>query len=236
MKLLLVCLSLVFIGCKESRSVVEATNRDPALPSPSNDVPVDFGFCEDGLQGTDDERDDVLIIGDSISMGYLPYVQSGLPDMDVFRCPCNGRSSRNGVLNIDLWLAKRANWKVIVFNHGLWDSFIGIGISLQDYERNLRIIATKLKQTGATVIYNTTTYIPIGETGRHFGYENELNMVASRVMQDFEIPVNDLYAVGRTIPHLMKNYPIENDVHFIDEGSRILGESVVEAIKGQILN
>lgn len=217
-----------FIGCSSNYS---NTTLKSEIPEQAIE---DASICEDGLQGEDDFREDVLIIGDSISMGYLPHVQSKLPEYDVMRCPCNGRSSRNGVLNIESWLSKRTNWTAIVFNHGLWDAVIEFNISLSDYEANLRVIAERLKQTGAVVIFNTTTYIPIGETGRIFGHELVMNDVARRVMSDLNIPVNDLYAVSRTIPHLMKNYPNDNDVHYTDEGSQVLAESLVLKIKEQL--
>ena len=71
---------------------------------------------------------------------------------------------------VDAWLGK-GNWDVIHFNFGLHDlksMFDGyFQVSPDDYERNLRRIVFRLKQTGAKLIFATTTPVlvhhPVGD-------------------------------------------------------------------------
>jgi lysophospholipase L1-like esterase len=187
--------------------------------------------CDHALP-EDTEREDVLIIGDSISWGYLPTVQENLPDYDVVHNPCNARSSRNGVLNIDLWLSKRDHWKLVTFNHGLWDARKSVGMTRELYAANLREIATKILAKSDHVIFLTTTVIPENEPTRRVGFEDELNEVAREVMGELGIPVYDLNAVSRGIPDSQRfNGEYRNDVHYTEEGYRILGDFVTDAIR-----
>jgi len=63
----------------------------------------------------------VLIIGDSISVGYtLPVRKLLASEANVQRIPMNGGTSGNGVFQMEAWLGKQ-KWDVIHFNFGLHD-------------------------------------------------------------------------------------------------------------------
>ncbi|MEY2599463.1 MAG: hypothetical protein RLZZ142_1722 [Verrucomicrobiota bacterium] len=63
----------------------------------------------------------VLLIGDSISVGYTPFVQQGMADRArVQHAPGNNESTRSGLRYLDQWLGAEA-WDVIHFNFGLHD-------------------------------------------------------------------------------------------------------------------
>src|SRR5882757_3092673 len=63
----------------------------------------------------------VLLIGDSISMGYtLPVRELLAGKANVHRVPENGGSTRTGLEKLDAWLGK-GKWDVIHFNWGLHD-------------------------------------------------------------------------------------------------------------------
>ena len=69
----------------------------------------------------------VLLIGDSISMGYTPYVKQELKGLaNVYRPVFeNGNSENckgttNGLQQIDRWIGSR-QWDIIHFNFGLHD-------------------------------------------------------------------------------------------------------------------
>jgi hypothetical protein len=63
----------------------------------------------------------VLLIGDSISIGYTVEVRKLLAGKaDVFRIPGNGKNSAYGLNNLNKWLGER-EWDIIHFNWGLWD-------------------------------------------------------------------------------------------------------------------
>src|SRR4051812_5106255 len=69
----------------------------------------------------------VLLIGDSISIGYTRAVRSQLAGKaNVFRpmhgkAPDNFGDTRIGLRKIDAALAAQKKWDVIHFNWGLWD-------------------------------------------------------------------------------------------------------------------
>ena len=113
----------------------------------------------------DPELPNVLSIGDSISLGYLPHLREALAGrFDVYHPPENGSFSGMGVLLIDSWLGghelEGRHWDVIAFNHGLWDSIYRL--SKHAYQANLEHIISRLKNTGAELIFVATTPVPKG--------------------------------------------------------------------------
>lgn len=176
----------------------------------------------------------VLLIGDSISMGYTIPVRKLLEGAaTVHRIPQNGGPSKNGVANIDKWLGA-GKWDVIHFNHGIHDLKIMPDGKRQvepaDYEQNLRIIAGRLKATGARVIFATTTPIPDGGLNppRAFGKVAEYNAIATRVMRENGIAINDLNA---WITPRFTDLQAPRDLHFMPEGYEFLAKKVAEEIR-----
>jgi len=67
------------------------------------------------------EKPSVLIIGDSISIGYTPFVKEELANKaEVFHNPGNAQHTGTGLKKIDEWIGEE-NWDIIQFNWGLWD-------------------------------------------------------------------------------------------------------------------
>ena len=63
----------------------------------------------------------VLLIGDSISLGYTPFVKELLKDeASVEHHPGNAQHTGTGLEKLDGWLGDK-KWDVIHFNWGLWD-------------------------------------------------------------------------------------------------------------------
>jgi lysophospholipase L1-like esterase len=182
----------------------------------------------------------VLVIGDSISIGYFKATQDLLYNKaDVYHNPGNAQHTAFGLEKLDEWLGD-TEWDVIHFNHGLHDlkyidergrrvspSVGKIQIPIDQYERNLEELTVRLKKTGAPLIFATTTPVPEGASGRIKGDAARYNEVAVRVMVKHDVTVNDLYAYA--MPRLAS---IQNtrDVHFSQEGSRLLAEQVVKHI------
>lgn len=175
----------------------------------------------------------VLLIGDSISMGYtLPTRKLLEGKANVHRIPTNGGPTKNGIANIAKWLGD-GKWDVIHFNWGIHDlKFMPDGkrqVEPADYEKNLRELVAKMKATGAKLIWATTTPIPDGELNpsRKFGQVKEYNDIAARVMKDNGVATDDLNA--HITPELAR---LQNpkDVHFKTEGSEFLAKKVAEEI------
>jgi len=175
----------------------------------------------------------VLLIGDSISMGYTLPVRKLLEGKaNVHRIPQNGGPTKDGIVNIDKWLGT-GKWAVIHFNHGIHDVKVMPDgknqVEPAAYEANLRTIVAKLKATGARLIFALTTPIPdnLRSGERRFSSEVAYNAIASEVMQDNGVAINDLY--GCVKPRFAE-FLIPKDLHCKPEGSEFLAARVAEVI------
>src|SRR5581483_3119952 len=105
----------------------------------------------------------VLLIGDSISVGYtVPTRELLAGKANVDRIPENGGSTGRGLEKIDAWLGA-GPWDVIHFNWGLHDIRRVEGnqpAALAAYEKRLRALIKKLQATRATLIWASTTPVP----------------------------------------------------------------------------
>lgn len=176
----------------------------------------------------------VLIIGDSISMGYTLPVREKLKGVaNVHRIAQNGGPTKSGRANIERWLGA-GHWDVIHFNWGIHDlKFMPDGkrqVESADYEANLRALVERMKQTGAKLIWATTTPIPKGPLipPREFGEVAEYNLIAEKVMKENGVKINDLNA--RITPKLGEMQKPQ-DVHYHDSGSEYLAEQVAQEIR-----
>jgi len=181
----------------------------------------------------------VLLIGDSISIGYTVPVQETLRGKaNVHRPATNCGPTSRGVESIEQWLGD-GKWDVIHFNFGLHDvryfdegkaSDAGKGqrqVSDSDYEKNLEQLVARMKKTGAKLIFATTTPVPEGSAGRIKGEEVKYNEIALRVMQKHGVAIDDLYAFA--LPRLAE-IQLPANVHFKPEGSKQLADQVAASI------
>ncbi len=182
----------------------------------------------------------VLLLGDSISMGYTLPVRALLAGKaNVHRPPENCGDTKRGATSLDKWLGS-GKWDVIHLNFGLHDlKYLNAAgqlaapdqgkqvHTLAEYEANLRTIVARLQQTGAKLIYATTTPVPAGTTGRVADDAVRYNAVAVRVMKEHGVAINDLHAF--VVPRIAELQRPAN-VHFSDSGSARLAEVVVAEI------
>lgn len=194
---------------------------------------------------TTEQRPKVLIIGDSISLGYTPHVIATLKDeANVVHNRGNAQHSDTGVKKIDEWLGD-TRWDVIHFNWGLWDLCYRnpksktqgrrdkvdgtLTLTLEQYEQNLDQLVARMSKTGAKLIWASTTVVPEGEAGRKVDDDLKYNEVAARVMQKHGVTINDLNKLSRSFPAEMFTAP--GNVHFKTEGSQRLAAQVAESIR-----
>ncbi|HEX4130529.1 MAG TPA: SGNH/GDSL hydrolase family protein [Pirellulales bacterium] len=181
----------------------------------------------------------VLLIGDSISMGYTIPVRELLSGKaNVHRIPTNGGPTTRGVESIDSWLGDK-KWDVIHFNWGLHDIKEmppdgKVQVSLADYEANLKKLVARLKQTDAKLIWCSTTPVAPGTPGRKPDEVPTYNAVAKKIMDANGIAIDDLYAFAE--PQLTKiqiQGPPAN-VHYTEAGSNVLAEQVARSIEAAL--
>lgn len=175
----------------------------------------------------------VLIVGDSISIGYTPFVKKLLEGKAyVEHNAGNGGPTSNGAAHIEEWL-KDGNWDAIHFNFGLHDlKLMENGkhqVSLEDYEKNLGVIVAAMKKTRAKLVFATTTPVPEGKQNpvRLTADVQRFNAAALRVMERNNVAVDDLYgAAMKRIAEMQR----PNNAHFTEAGYEDLAKPVVESI------
>jgi len=198
----------------------------------------------------------VLLLGDSISIGYTLPVRARLKgSANVFR-PVNADGSAEncadtgkGLAALDRWLALAPKWDVIHFNWGLHDlKHVKPGTpgpatssdpndpplrSLEEYRANLEKIVVRLQQTGARLVFATTTPVPegVGNPYRNPADPARYNAAAKEVMQQRGVRVNDLYA---SIAPRLAEFQLPRNVHFNAKGSDALAGDVAKAIAAEL--
>jgi lysophospholipase L1-like esterase len=188
----------------------------------------------------------VLLIGDSISIGYTVPVREKLKGKaNVHRPSANCAATINGLKDLDKWLGDpktpAGKWDVIHFNWGLHDLKYHDGkgtiqpvdkgtqqVPVAEYEKNLRTLVKRLKETGATLIWASTTPVPEGTVGRVPGDAKKYNEAAARVMKEESVQTNDLYAFAE--PKLAE-IQLKANVHFSPTGYDALAGAVAEKIE-----
>lgn len=196
------------------------------------------------------DRPNVLLIGDSISVGYTAYVRRTLKHKaDVYRIPTNARNSAYGVKHLDKWLRLHSlEWDVIHFNWGLWDlcyrhpkaktqgnrdKVNGILTeTCEGYRANMEKIVARLKKTDAKLIWCTTTPVPEGEAGRKIGDDLNYNQIAKEIMDAHGIAINDLYS--HALLKLPETMVRKGDVHFTEPGYIHLAKKVANEITARL--
>lgn len=176
----------------------------------------------------------VLLIGDSISIGYTVPVRNLLKGRaNVHRPPENGGSTTNGLAKLSSWLGD-GKWDVVHFNWGLHDlKIMDDGqrqVPPEAYEKNLRELVRQLQATGATLIWACTTPVPKGKLSPLRDNSDVLlyNAIAAGIMKDNRIVTDDLYNFA--MPRLSNIQRTEN-VHFTTEGSDALARQVAASIE-----
>ncbi len=191
----------------------------------------------------------ILLIGDSISIGYTLPLRAKLNGVaNVVHPPTNCGPSRSGLTHLHEWLGQRP-WDVIHFNFGLHDlkhvmpgteTIVAVGTpgsviltGPAEYEKNLRQIVKRLQRTGAKLIWCSTTPIPEGAFGRVAGAECPYNEIANRIMTEANVEIQDLHAMVLAEPTSRQR---PRDVHFTAAGSQRIAELLAPRILRAIAN
>ncbi len=183
----------------------------------------------------------VILLGDSIRMGYAPRVREALRGVcDVWDPEANGGDSANVLAHLDAWVLDREPDLVHV-NCGLHDLKRPFGATLNQvplpaYKLNLQTIFTRLhSRPGLKMVWASTT--PVNEAWHHAHkdfdrFETDVdtyNAAATEIADHFHVSVNDLHAV---VMEAGRDTLLRPDgVHFTDDGSARLAKAVAAAVR-----
>lgn len=186
----------------------------------------------------------VLLLGDSIRLGYAPVVAKKLEGIaEVVSPKDNAGDTANTLKNLDAWL-KDVKPAVIHFNNGLHDLKFGKKtnahqVGPDEYERNLLAIAARLRELTPNVVFaSTTPIIDDRHAGRKADFDRfdkdvkAYNARAVKAMLGVGIPVHDLNRIvvdGGAGELLGKD-----GTHYTPAGYERLADAVADSIKRQL--
>ena len=190
----------------------------------------------------------ILIIGDSISIGYTDHVRRLLSgEANVHRPRANCHSTGKGIVSLGHWLGETA-WDLILFNFGLHDISLVKGeprTRLGLYRNRLRTMVDRMRPQARSVVWASTTPVTLECEKRmakrvldepHLFVRRDrdvrrYNEAARVVMEEAEVSTVDLYALA--LPHL-DTLQITRNVHFTDAGYAFLAQHIADAIRQQL--
>jgi len=189
----------------------------------------------------------VFLIGDSIMMGYKPFVAEKLKGIaDVSFPGVNGRTSENVVANLEAWVPDEIP-DIVHINCGLHDIlrrtgeegeellFAGTQVSIEKYGENLRYIFRWLGDKKIPLVIWATSTPVIDELQKNekvllaMHDVFEYNRISLRIALEAGLPVNDLF---NYVLISGKEKMISRDgKHFTPEGYDMLAGKVAGAIR-----
>jgi len=185
----------------------------------------------------------VLLLGDSIRMSYQFLVADRLaPVAEVVGPAENCEFSEHTLACLDRWLAELGRPDVVHWNNGLHDcghnpDRTPVQIPLEAYRTNIASILARLRQTGATVLWATSTpahpdrpFVDHAWSWRSQEIDR-YNAAALEVVTSAGVPVNDLHAVvSADVDTLLS----EDRLHLSEAGIDRCAEAVCRIVREQL--
>ena len=189
----------------------------------------------------------VYLLGDSIRMGYEPFVRQKMTGLaDIFSPSENCKFAQFTLRYLHEW-AEKINCQneidLVHWNNGLWD----VLHQFEDecltppgyYADTLKRIYKRIRIVfpNAKIIFALST--PVIE--EKFNLKNlyrinrdiiEYNDIASQIMKELDVPVNDLFAAAGNFTAVQYS----DATHFTEEGYEILANAVVEFCESHLKN
>lgn len=191
------------------------------------------------------EKKRVLLLGDSIRMGYQSMVRELLRDTcDVYYDETdNGRFAAYTLWQANQLFKKYGRFDAVHWNNGYWDMNVEAPMTeamhpLEEYVHFLSRILGEIRRNGAAVIFATTT--PVQEkgaamddsgTGVVLSYNDAwvrtYNAAAVELMRREQVAVNDLYAL---MSRRKDCYKCADRLHLTPEGYRLCAQQAAQMI------
>ena len=187
----------------------------------------------------------IVLIGDSIRMGYDKYVKDALEGSALVYYPNeNCRYAENVLRFLHEWKAK-GDWPddadLVHWNAGLWDCLELFGdepLTTPEYYENVipridkRIRALFPK---AKVVFATSTAVIEEMASPDFFRHNDTilryNEIAKKTLENTDTYINDLWEITKDAP---KSFHSDFVHYYTDEGRELIGRRVLSVISSLI--
>ena len=207
------------------------------------------------LQGADSPKKQILMIGDSISILYGPYLKENLQNKFTYRVKSN---LKDAIVNLDNPNGANAgnsrmileyiknydkaeikfNDDIILLNCGLHDIKTDpktgmVAISLIEYKSNLDSIYQIIKHLNKKLIWINST--PVNNSIHNskqvefYRFNNDVikyNFAADSIFNSYQVPIIDLYTYSKTFPG--KSY--SDHVHYKTEYSKLQAKFISDIL------
>ncbi len=207
------------------------------------------------LQGADSPKKQILMIGDSISILYGPYLKENLQNKFTYRVKSN---LKDAIVNLDNPNGANAgnsrmileyfknydkaeikfNDDIILLNCGLHDIKTDpktgmVAISLIEYKSNLDSIYQIIKHLNKKLIWINST--PVNDSIHNskqvgfYRFNNDIikyNSAADSIFNSYQVPIIDLYTSSKTFP--AKSY--SDHVHYKTEYSKLQAKFISDIL------
>lgn len=177
----------------------------------------------------------VLILGDSISMGYRDYVKELLQGKAEVRfSEENGRYAKYTLHMVNQWIRNISTPDIVHWNNGIWDISVeppleGNFTPLPEYLYTLERIIQTLQTAGAgKIIFATTTYQSPKFANTTQADIDLYNQAACALMLRKGIEVNDL---GAFVKPRVSEFVCDDLLHLNEAGYRACAAQVAAVIE-----
>ena len=182
----------------------------------------------------------IMLIGDSIRLGYQPRVAELLKDTAIVNGPDdNCRFSAYTLMYLSAWVPDD-DYDVIQWNNGQWDTCHmldgRVHTPLPNYLELQERIATVLLKKTKRLIFATTTPVWPEQFTSGSGHPrrnediNAYNIAASDLLRGLDIEINDL---NRPLLTDIRRYISEDMVHLTEAGNDLCAGRIVTKIQNR---
>lgn len=187
-----------------------------------------YSWC-DHTSGADKPR--VLLIGDSITFGYQPFVRELLSDACYVDHIATSYGADTAMYHgAVLGMAKDSDYALVHYNFGLHSH----RMNAEEYRESVEANLAELMKRSKVILANTTRVFERGLNGESAEWSAkvaERNVEAAALAARLGLPLNDLYAAADA---LSAKDRLADGVHFEESGYRALAARVAESIRENI--
>lgn len=170
----------------------------------------------------------ILLIGDSITLGYKQFVQEALKGKYYVDMLATSKSIDDPSYIRELnYILNEYPYKLIHYNNGLH----GWHVKADDYETSYKCVINMLLTKCNNIVLTTSTPVTKVEDNTQIDTEKdevlkERNCVVQKLAKEFNFKVDDLYEdmLGKS------EYRVDDGYHYDETGKKVQGDIVANKI------